>query len=87
MRGRRRDDGLFTMFAPAPPAPVRLAADWCQANRQPAFGCYLPDPHGAIAHAYGLMVLTMDRERICAITWFADRSVMAIFGLPRTLPT
>ena len=57
------------------------------ANGQPAFGCYLPDAHAAIAHAYGLMVLTVQGDRISAITWFADRSVMARFGLPRTLRT
>ena len=58
-----------------------------RANGQPAFGCYLPDAHAAIAHAYGLMVLTLRDDRISAITWFADRAVMARFGLPRTLPT
>jgi RNA polymerase sigma-70 factor, ECF subfamily len=58
-----------------------------RANRQPAFGCYLPDAHAAIAHAYGLMVLTVTGEQISAITWFGDRTVMARFGLPRTLST
>jgi RNA polymerase sigma-70 factor (ECF subfamily) len=58
-----------------------------QANRQPAFGCYLPDPHTPIAHAYGLLVLTLRGQHISAITWFSDRAVMARFGLPRTLPT
>jgi RNA polymerase sigma-70 factor (TIGR02960 family) len=57
------------------------------ANGQPAFGCYLPDAHAAIAHAYGLMVLTLRGEYISAITWFGDRAVMARFGLPRTLQT
>jgi RNA polymerase sigma-70 factor (TIGR02960 family) len=57
------------------------------ANGQPAFGCYLPDAHAAIAHAYGLMVLTLRGDQISAITWFADRAVMARFGLPRTLHT
>jgi RNA polymerase sigma-70 factor (ECF subfamily) len=57
------------------------------ANGQPAFGCYLPDAHAAIAHAYGLMVLTLRSDHISAITWFGDRAVMARFGLPRTLPT
>jgi RNA polymerase sigma-70 factor (TIGR02960 family) len=57
------------------------------ANGQPAFGCYLPDAHAAIDHAYGLMVLTLRSDRISAITWFGDRAVMARFGLPRTLPT
>jgi RNA polymerase sigma-70 factor, ECF subfamily len=55
------------------------------ANGQPAFGCYLPDAHVPIAHAYGLMVLTVRGTRISAITWFGDRAVMAPFGLPRTL--
>jgi len=58
-----------------------------RANAQPAFGCYLPDPHAAIARAYGMMVLTLEEDRISAITWFAERSLLAHFGLPRTLPT
>jgi RNA polymerase sigma-70 factor (TIGR02960 family) len=56
-----------------------------RANGQPAFGCYLRDPHGSIAHAYGLMVLTLDGDRIAAITGFPDTSVFPHFGLPRTL--
>ena len=56
-----------------------------RANGQPAFGCYLPDAHAAIAHAYGLMVLTLEGDRISAITWFGDNSVFPHFGLPRTL--
>jgi RNA polymerase sigma-70 factor, ECF subfamily len=70
-RGRRR--GASFMLVPT------------RANGQPAFGCYLPDAHTAIAHAYGLMVLTLRGDRISAITWFADGAVMARFGLPRTL--
>jgi hypothetical protein len=57
-----------------------------RANGQPAFGCYLPDARAAIARAYGLMVLTLTDERISAITWFAERSLLSRFGLPRTLP-
>ena len=65
--------------------PLRLVPT--RANGQPAFGCYLPDSQAAIMHAYGLLVLTLDAERISAITWFVDRSVFSHFGLPRTLPT
>jgi RNA polymerase sigma-70 factor, ECF subfamily len=65
-------------------APLRLVPT--RANGQPAFGCYLPDPQAAIVHAYGLLVLTLDDERISAITWFVDRSVLSHFGFPRTLP-
>jgi RNA polymerase sigma-70 factor (TIGR02960 family) len=56
-----------------------------RANGQPAFGCYQRDPQAAIAHAYGLMVLTLRDDRIAAITGFPDTSVFAAFGLPRTL--
>jgi RNA polymerase sigma-70 factor (ECF subfamily) len=65
-------------------APLRLVPT--RANGQPAFGCYLPDAQAAIARAYGLMVLTLEGERISAITWFGERSLLAHFGLPRTLP-
>jgi RNA polymerase sigma-70 factor (ECF subfamily) len=43
------------------------------------------DAHAPIAHAYGLMVLTLDGDRITAITGFTDTSVFPHFGLPRTL--
>jgi RNA polymerase sigma-70 factor (TIGR02960 family) len=58
-----------------------------RANAQPAFGCYLPTPPARIARAYGMLVLTLDGDRICAMTWFSDTSVFPHFGLPRTLPT
>ncbi len=57
-----------------------------RANGQPAFGCYLPDAQAAIARAYGLIVLTLTQDRISAITWFGERSLLSHFGLPRTLP-
>ena len=57
-----------------------------RANGQPAFGCYLPDPHAAVVRAYGLMVLTLAEDRVSAITWFSERSLLPRFGLPRTLP-
>jgi RNA polymerase sigma-70 factor (TIGR02960 family) len=57
-----------------------------RANGQPAFGCYLPDAQATIARAYGLIVLTFSDDYISAITWFGERSLLAHFGLPRTLP-
>jgi RNA polymerase sigma-70 factor (TIGR02960 family) len=57
-----------------------------RANGQPAFGRYLRDPHAPVSHAYGLIVLTLAEERISTITGFTDNSVLARFGLPRTLP-
>jgi RNA polymerase sigma-70 factor (TIGR02960 family) len=56
-----------------------------RANGQPAFGCYVRDPHTPIAHAYGLMVLTLRDGRVAGITGFPDTSVFSRFGLPRTL--
>jgi RNA polymerase sigma-70 factor (ECF subfamily) len=63
--------------------PLRVVPT--RANGQPAFGCYFPAPHTAIARPYGLLVLTLDGDRISVITWFSDTSVFADFGLPRTL--
>ena len=65
-------------------AALRVVAT--RANTQPAFGCYLPDAHAAIARPYGLIVLTLERDAIAAITWFSDTGVFRHFGLPRTLP-
>ena len=56
-----------------------------RANGQPAFGAYVRDPHAGISHANGLLVFTLAGNRISGITRF-DNSVLARFGLPRTLP-
>ena len=55
-----------------------------RANGQPAFGAYLRAPTG-IRHGTGLYVLTLTGGRISAMTRF-DNSVLASFGLPRSLP-
>jgi RNA polymerase sigma-70 factor, ECF subfamily len=64
-------------------APLRLVPT--RANGQPAFGCYFPSPPAEVARPYGLLVLTLEGDQISAITWFADSSVFAHFGLPRIL--
>ncbi|WP_369805291.1 sigma-70 family RNA polymerase sigma factor [Pseudonocardia sp. MH-G8] len=56
-----------------------------RANGQPAFGCYLRDPRTPILHAHGLFVLTPAGNRIAALTRFVDNSLLARFGLPRSL--
>jgi RNA polymerase sigma-70 factor (ECF subfamily) len=56
-----------------------------RANGQPAFGCYRTDSQTPIAHAVGVLVLTLAGDRISAITHFVDNSVLGPFGLPRTL--
>jgi RNA polymerase sigma-70 factor (ECF subfamily) len=63
--------------------PLRLVPT--RANAQPAFGAYLRLPGTEIARAHALFVLTLEGNRISAITWFADRSVFPRFGLPRML--
>jgi SnoaL-like domain len=57
-----------------------------RANGQPAFGRYVRDPHARIAHAHGLTVLTLDRDKITQIAAFLDTNLMSRFGLPRTIP-
>jgi RNA polymerase sigma-70 factor (ECF subfamily) len=56
-----------------------------RANRQPAFGVYLVDPRNHVAHAFGLLVITVAGDQVSAITRF-DNSALERFGLPRTLP-
>jgi len=82
-QGRAAIAAFLSSRATVRGGPLRVVPT--RANGQPAFGCYFPAPHTAIARAYGLLVLTLDGERISAITWFSDTSVFADFGLPRTL--
>jgi RNA polymerase sigma-70 factor (TIGR02960 family) len=56
-----------------------------RANGQPAFGIYVFDPHAPVLHANGMIVITLAGERISRIDRF-DNSVLAGFGLPRSLP-
>jgi RNA polymerase sigma-70 factor (ECF subfamily) len=75
----------FLSTVPAGGALDRFRLVPTRANGQPAFGCYLRDPHARDAHAYGLMVLTLSSNHVTAITGFADTSVFHFFGLPPTL--
>ena len=78
--------GRFLSTVPAAGALERFRLIPTRANGQPAFGCYMKDPHAAIAHAYGLMVLTLRGARVSGLAGFADTGVFPAFGLPRTLP-
>jgi RNA polymerase sigma-70 factor, ECF subfamily len=75
---------LATLAFPGGTTRYRLVVT--RANGQPAFGCYLRDPAAGVDRACGLVVLTLDGDRITAIDRFVDNSAMARFGLPRTLP-
>jgi RNA polymerase sigma-70 factor (TIGR02960 family) len=57
-----------------------------RANGQPAFGLYIRDPQAPVAHASGILVLTLVGSQISAMTGFPDNSALPVFGLPRTLP-
>jgi RNA polymerase sigma-70 factor (TIGR02960 family) len=78
--------GRFLATVPAGGAIERIRLVPTRANLQPAFGCYLEDPQAPIAHAYGLMALTLAGDRVAAITGFVDSAVLPLFGLPRTIP-
>jgi RNA polymerase sigma-70 factor (TIGR02960 family) len=64
-------------------APMRLVPT--RANTQPAFGCYLSRPGTDVARAFSLLVLTLEGDQISAVTWFAESSLLAQFGLPQML--
>ena len=54
-----------------------------RANGQPAFGAYLRASTG-LRHGVGLYVLTLDGDRISALTRF-ESGALPRFGLPRSL--
>ena len=56
-----------------------------RANGQPAFGFYIQDERGAVFRGHGMIALTLEGDRISAITRFIDNGVMECFGLPQTL--
>jgi SnoaL-like domain len=56
-----------------------------RANGQPAFGFYIQDEHEPTFRRHGMIVLTLEGDRISAITRFIDNGVMGCFGLPQTL--
>ncbi len=67
-------------------SPVRAEDDLFGVQRACADVPVLRDPHTCIAHAFGLMVLTLTGDQVAEITGFADTVVFGLFGLPRTLP-
>jgi RNA polymerase sigma-70 factor (TIGR02960 family) len=81
-QGRELATRFFTLVF-RPGRRYRLIAT--RANGQPAFGVYVGDPHTAMLHAGGLIVLTLAGDQISMITRF-DNSVIPRFGLPRSLP-
>jgi RNA polymerase sigma-70 factor (TIGR02960 family) len=56
-----------------------------RANGQPALAMYVRDPAAPIVRAHGLVVLTVDGDRISQVTRFVETGLFARFGLPRIL--
>ena len=78
-RGREAIGAFFaTVPAGGDLTAIRLLP--ARANAQPAVAAYLRD--GAIARAYGIMVLTVHAGLIVEITGFADPELFPLFGLP-----
>lgn len=71
--------GEFFATVPADGALDQIELVPTRANGQPALGAYLD------GQAYGLMVLTIDREEIAEITGFTDPALFSLFGLPDEL--
>jgi RNA polymerase sigma-70 factor (TIGR02960 family) len=75
----------FLATVPAGGALERFRLVPTRANGQPAFGMYLADPMCPLARAAGLLVLTLEGDRLARMTVFRDTTVFRHFGLPRTL--
>jgi RNA polymerase sigma-70 factor (TIGR02960 family) len=82
-QGRELARQFLAAVAFRPGSTFRLVPT--RANGQPAFGLYVKDLHTDIHHASGLLVLTLAGDKVQVLTRF-DNSVLASFGLPRTLP-
>jgi hypothetical protein len=56
-----------------------------RANGQPACGFYVAEGSQSAFGAHRIIVLTLEGDRISAITRFVDNGVMGWFGLPQML--
>jgi RNA polymerase sigma-70 factor (ECF subfamily) len=81
-RGREAAARFFTAIAPPGYRDCRFVRT--RANGQPACACYVRDPAVGVWRSVGVLVLTLAGDLISEITRF-DTSVLASFGLPRTL--
>jgi RNA polymerase sigma-70 factor (ECF subfamily) len=83
-QGRELAARFLVATAFRPGRSIRLVPT--RANGQPAFALYVRDQHAPIAHANGILVLTLSGSQISAMTVFPGTSALPTFGLPRTLP-
>jgi hypothetical protein len=72
---------------PASAPPSESPAETASAGpKPPAFGHYIEDAHAPIVRSFGLLLLTLEGDRIAGLTRFCDTGILPQFGLPRTLP-
>jgi len=83
-QGRELAARFWSATAFRPGRAARLVPT--RANGQPAFGLYIRDPRAPVAHASGILVLTLAGDQVSVVTGFPDNSPLPFFGLPRTLP-
>jgi RNA polymerase sigma-70 factor (TIGR02960 family) len=65
--------------------PRRRRVVYTRANGQPAFAVYVLDERDGVFRSVGLIVATLAGTRVARLTRF-ETSMLADFGLPRTLP-
>ncbi|MBV9324243.1 MAG: RNA polymerase subunit sigma-70 [Chloroflexi bacterium] len=78
-------EAAFQFFAMLPKGPVdRFRLVTTRANRQSALAVYRHDAQDGTYHAWGIWVLTVDRDVIAEVTAFVDPTLLPRFGLPET---
>jgi RNA polymerase sigma-70 factor, ECF subfamily len=82
-QGRDAALKFLQVATPRPSVGRRLVET--RANGQPAVGMYFEDPRAGVLRLVGLLVLTLDKDGISAITRF-DHTALEAFDLPRSLP-
>jgi RNA polymerase sigma-70 factor, ECF subfamily len=71
----------FLLAVPEWRGPRRYRLVPTRANGQPAFGLYQPEDHGTTFSARGFFVLTLEGDRISALTRFGENGELRWFGL------
>jgi RNA polymerase sigma-70 factor, ECF subfamily len=79
--------GEFLSRVPAGGALDQIRLVPMRANDQPSVAAYMFTPEEEVYRAYGIMVLTLERDRIAEITGFSEPPLFAAFGLPMQLET
>lgn len=77
--------GAFLRSTAAWRGPRRYQLIPTRANGQPAYGFYVAEPPELVFRGHGMIVLTLEGDRISAITRFVDNDVMRAFGMPEAL--